>query len=76
MVALNNQSGKTKVLIIESESGWGQKVDEVKEFDTPEEAEQFVRKYNREHNPLCDEVPSWYMFATLAGRSPLEGMMR
>jgi hypothetical protein len=37
---------KIKVNIIESEAGWGRKVDETKEFDTLEEAEKFVEKYN------------------------------
>lgn len=64
-----------KVLIIESERGWGQRVDETKEFDNPEEAETFVREYNREYN-RPGATPDWYIFATLEGRSPLLGMMR
>lgn len=55
----------TKVYIIESERGWGQKVDEVKEFDTPREAEVFCYEYNSKHNPPRDQVPDWYMFARL-----------
>lgn len=59
---------KTKVYIIESEKGWGSKVDEVKEFDSPEEAEDFVTKYNAEYNPPRQngQVPDWYMIASLA----------
>lgn len=54
-----------KVLIIESERGWGQKVDEVKEFSTTQEAEAFCREYNRKYNPSSDIVPDWYMYACL-----------
>lgn len=65
----------TVVYIIESESGWGQKVDEVKEFGTAEEAETFVREYNAKYNPP-GPAPDWYMFAKIAGKSVIEGMMR
>lgn len=57
---------KTKVYIIESERGWGSKVDEVKEFDTPEEAAKFVKKYNDEYRP-SGPTPDWYMIAKLEG---------
>jgi hypothetical protein len=56
-------SKKIKVEIIESERGWGAKVDEVKEFDTLKEAEAFIKEYNAQnHEP---EVPDWYMYARL-----------
>ena len=55
-----------KVLIIESEAGWGQKVDEVKEFPTYEEAEEFVREYNAKWNPP-GPTPDWYMYARIDG---------
>lgn len=64
-----------KVHIIESERGWGQKVDEVKEFPTREDAENFCRAYNREHNPPMPEAPDWYMYARLADDSSF-GMLR
>lgn len=51
-----------KVQIIESERGWGQRVDEIKEFKTLEEAKTFVTEFNS-HNNL-DFPPDWYMFAT------------
>jgi len=57
-----NAKKKVKVLIIESERGWGQKVDEVKEFDTEAEADTFIADYNKENNK--DKVPDWYMYAT------------
>jgi len=56
----------TKVYIIESEAGWGQKVDEVKEFDTHEEAVEWATAYNDEHNPP-GPTPSWYMYARVEG---------
>ena len=52
---------KIKVLIIESESGWGQRVDEVKEFDTEKEADEYIAKFNERNNKKT--VPDWYMFA-------------
>ncbi len=50
-----------KVVIIESERDWGQKVDEVKYFDDEEEAKQFVRTFNS-HN-TAGHAPDWYMYA-------------
>jgi len=32
--------------IIESEAGWGQRLDETKYFETYEEAEKFMKDYN------------------------------
>lgn len=65
----------TKVLIVESEQGWGSKVDEVKEFSTLDEATQYVKDYNNKHNPPSEKVPSWYMYTRLAG-SEEYGMLR
>ena len=64
-----------KVFIIESEAGWGQRVEETKEFPTREEAEKFCREYNRKHNPPKDSTPGWYMYARIEGDSTF-GMMR
>lgn len=50
-----------RVEIIESEQGWGQRVDEVKEFPTVEEAEAFIEKYNSRNDKPT--VPDWYMYA-------------
>ena len=50
-----------KVAIIESERGWGQKVDEVKYFDNEEEANKFVRKFNSQNT--AGQAPDWYMYA-------------
>lgn len=50
-----------KVAIIESESGWGQKVDEVKEFNSYEDAKKFQMEFNKENTETV--VPDWYMYA-------------
>lgn len=63
-----------KVLIIESECGWGQKIDEIREFDTMEKAESFVKEYNNKYNPP-GPTPDWYMFAKIDGDKEI-GMMR
>lgn len=52
---------KWQVLIIESERGWGQRIDETRTFEDYDEAVAFVKKYNA-HNNL-DKVPDWYMYA-------------
>ena len=52
-----------KVEIIESERGWGSKIDEIREFDTREEAEEFVEEFNSHNNK--DRVPDWYMYARI-----------
>lgn len=55
-----------KVIIIESERGWGTKVDEVKYFDNEGEARRFVSEYNSD---LPDgPAPDWYMMARYEGR--------
>lgn len=64
-----------KVLIIESEAGWGQKVDEVKEFPTQEAAVAFVKEYNNKYNPPMAQTPGWYMYAKLENDHNY-GMMR
>lgn len=54
---------ETKVRIIESEAGWGQRVDEIKTFSTKLAAENFVKEFNQ-HNNLS-YTPSWYMYAEI-----------
>lgn len=53
----------TKVNIIESEKGWGQRVDEVREFPNREKAEAFVKEFNSKNDQ--DTVPDWYMYAEI-----------
>ncbi len=66
---------KTKVYIIESEAGWGQRIDETLEFPSREEAEEYCRDYNRKYNPPKKVTPSWYMYATVEGQKEY-GMLR
>lgn len=54
---------KIKVLIIESDLGWGTNVSDTKEFSTRATAEKFVKIYNYKNNLL--EVPDWYMYAKI-----------
>lgn len=46
---------------IESERGWGQKVDETHYFRTEQEAKDYVKKFNARNT--ADVVPDWYMRA-------------
>jgi hypothetical protein len=56
-----------RVDIIESERGWGQKIDETKYFDNELEAKAFVQRYNDTYN-TAREVPDWYMRADYVGK--------
>ena len=50
--------------IIESERGWGSKVDETKYFDSIAEAEAFQKKYNADlPERVNGQAPDWYMQA-------------
>lgn len=53
---------KYKVYIMEYERGWGSRVDETLEFDTPEEQDIFIELYNAHNTEKT--VPDWYMVAT------------
>lgn len=66
---------KTKVYMIESEFGWGQRIDEILEFDTQEEALQYCKDYNNKHNPPKDETLDWYMYAEIQNQTEY-GMIR
>jgi hypothetical protein len=55
-----------KVEIIESERGWGSKIDETKFFDNQSEAEAFCKQYNAQNTETV--VPDWYMYARYVGR--------
>lgn len=57
-----------RVAIIESERGWGQKIDEIREFSTRREAVEFVLDFNRsneEDYERTGHVPDWYMVARI-----------
>jgi hypothetical protein len=53
----------TTVQIIESERGWGQKVDATHYFDDREAAEAFCKDYNKDNKP--GPAPDWYMIARI-----------
>ena len=65
-----------KVYIIESEAGWGQKIEEEMDFPTQLEAEQFCKDYNTKYNPPMDEAPDWYMFAKVENQERGSAMLR
>lgn len=52
---------KYRVDIIESERGWGQKVEDRKYFDELADAEKYVNDFNADNDK--DYVPDWYMRA-------------
>lgn len=56
-----------KVNIIESEAGWGSKIDETLEFPDRASAEKYVKDYNNKHNPIKNQTPDWYMYACIEG---------
>lgn len=55
-----------RVDLIESERGWGSKIDEVKHFETEQEAKDFVREFNSKNTAAT--APDWYMYAEYRGR--------
>lgn len=55
-----------RVDIIESERGWGSKVNEVKYFDSEESAKNFCKEYNKCNT--ADTAPDWYMRADYCGK--------
>jgi hypothetical protein len=52
---------KFEVNLIESEAGWGSKIDEVKKFDTYQEAVEYITKFNSSNT--ASSAPDWYMYA-------------
>lgn len=59
---------KHVVYIIESERGWGTKVDEIKYFDSQEEAFAFMKEFNKNNDKPV--APDWYMAAIYEGTVP------
>lgn len=62
---------KYEVTIFEMERGWGQRQDGVRLFDTKEEAEVFIKEFNKDNNK--EVVPDWYMYASNAVPKIVEG---
>ena len=66
LIKLNNKTGKAhKVQIIESERGFGQKIDEELFFETEEKAKDYCEEYNQKNNKSI--TPDWYMKAVYIG---------
>jgi hypothetical protein len=61
MTKKKSEKKKFKVEVWEYERGWGSKIDEIREFDSQQAAEIWVKSFNA-HNNLS-EVPDWYMVA-------------
>ena len=57
---------KYRVVMIESEAGWGQRVDDVLDFDTETEARTYETNYNAKYNPP-GPTPAWYIVASYSG---------
>jgi hypothetical protein len=71
MPRINKLQEAYRVDIIESERGWGSKIDETIYFDSEAEAREYVREYNEKYNPPLKPgqgVPDWYMVAEYAGK--------
>lgn len=54
-----------RVDIIESERGWGQRVDETLYFDNEAEAREYCRQFNSRNTEAV--APDWYMRADYVG---------
>lgn len=54
-------SGPWRVTVIESERGWGQKVDEYRRFQTKEDAWRWADEFNSRNT--ASMAPDWYMQA-------------
>lgn len=54
-------TSKWRVVVIESERGWGSKVDSIEYFDTEAEAWAFEKDFNKDNPP--GPAPDWYMQA-------------
>jgi hypothetical protein len=53
-----------RVLMIEPERGWGQRIDEVRRFKTLGAARGFCTRYNRKYNNQ-PTTPDWYIKAMI-----------
>lgn len=67
-VVKTRSPGKFYAETREFESGWGNKRDDLLEFDSPEERTAWVTAYNGKHNPDMGpeaRTPAWYMVALI-----------
>ena len=60
---MSHNKKRVEVQIIESERGWGQRVDETRYFTSRAEAEAFCTEYNKDNKP--GPAPDWYMQAVI-----------
>ena len=67
MARIDKPTAAYRVDIIESERGWGSKIDESIYFDNEVEAKEYAADYNRKYNTTTD-VPDWYMRADYVGK--------
>ena len=58
---MDNQNQPWRVVIIESERGWGSKIDSIKRFATKDEALAFQTDFNKDNTETA--VPDWYIVA-------------
>jgi hypothetical protein len=56
-----------RVDLIESERGWGSKIDETVYFDNEAEARKYCEDFNAQNTATT--VPDWYMRAEYRGRA-------
>lgn len=71
MSVIQKSKGAHIVDIVESERGWGSKVDETIYFDIEVEAKKYVEDYNAKYNPPLkpgEMAPDWYMIAVYRGK--------
>lgn len=71
MPRIENLTTAYRVDIIESERGWGSKIDETIYFDNEMEARTYAKDYNEKYNPPLKPgqgVPDWYMYASYEGK--------
>lgn len=54
---------KRQLLLIESERGWGSKVDEILYFDNDQLANDYIKEFNSKNS--ANSAPDWYMRAEL-----------
>lgn len=59
--------GDYKVNIMESERGWGSKVEDTYYFDSKQDAAIWCMNYNKKYQS-SSSTPDWYMIAEYAGQ--------
>lgn len=60
-MGIRTNTSRWKVIVIESERGWGTKIDSIEYFDTEDAAWAFEKNFNKDNPP--GPAPDWYMQA-------------